>query len=193
MSLRNEKKDLERLRKGDQASFERIYYSHHPKVYGFCLKLISDRQIAEEITEDAFVKLWEKRQNIDPALPIGPFLFKITKDYIWNHLKKISRETKRREQYSSNYQASDPRNPEQELIFNDYLDFAETAIENLPEKRKLIYNLHYRSGLESREIASRLDISESTVRVHLMKARQFLHKYLKTHLEIPFWLLLLLQ
>ena len=193
MSPKVEQKDLQRLREGDQISFGRIYEAHHQRVYGFCFKLVSSKQVAEEITEDVFFRLWCKRAIIDPSLPISHLLFKIARDHIWNYLKKASREAQQKKQYLSSHQLAYAPDPAEDLILQNYLQVADTAIQQLPEKRQLIYKLHYKGGLGNAEIGKRLNISESTVRVHLMKAKKFLRHYLKTHLEIPLWLLLFFQ
>lgn len=186
MAIDSEREHLQRLREGDLDSFKWIYDRYHEKVYGYCVKLINDHPAAQEITEDVFVRLWEKREIVDATIPINGLLLKITKDFAWNYLKKSSRQARQRSQYASERrrQLSAP-SIESELIFQDYLDIAEAAIRQLPEKRQLVFNLRYKSGLDNREIAHRLNISETTVRVHLLKATQFLRSYLASHPEIP--------
>lgn len=185
MAIEREKEYLERLRQGELAGFKWIYDEYHAKVYGYSLKLLDNYQVAEEITEDVFVRLWEKRAMLDTSLSISGLLMKITKDFVWNHLKKEARQTRQRSQYVLERPALSTNSLESDLIFRDYLDIAEAAIRQLPEKRQLVFNLRYKTGLDNREIARRLDISETTVRVHLLKATQFLRSYLASHPEIP--------
>lgn len=177
---------LERLREGDQESFRWIFNQNHPGIYGFCLKLTGQQAVSEEITSDVFVRLWHKRKIVDPSLPISHFLFKITKDLVWNYLKKESKESQQQLQYALEWNASNPPTAESELILKDYLAIAETAINLLPEKRREVFLLHYQGNLDNEEIARQLDISESTVRVHLSKAIQFLRNYLKSHPDMLF-------
>jgi len=193
MSGTRETEHLKKLQEGNVASFKWIYNRYHEKVYGYCLKLLHSELVAEEITEDVFVKVWQKKAIIDPALPISHFLFKLTKDFAWNHLKKEARKTRQRVQYDQNRQAEHAPTVESKLILQDYLEIAEAAIQQLPQKRQLVFNLRYKNGLESREIARQLNISESTVRVHLSKATQFLKTYLKSHPEMPFLCFLLAE
>jgi RNA polymerase sigma-70 factor (ECF subfamily) len=186
MAIDSEREHLQRLRKGDLDSFKWIYERYHEKVYGYCLRLIDDHPAAQEITEDVFVRLWEKREIVDASLTINGLLLKITKDFAWNYLKKTSRQARQRSRYALEQHRPPPApSIESELIFRDYLDIAEAAIRQLPEKRQLVFNLRYKNGLDNREIAHRLNISETTVRVHLLKATQFLRSYLASHPEIP--------
>lgn len=190
MAEKSEKEHLKRLQQGDLNSFKWIYEHYHEKVYGYCLKLTEAYPIAEEITEDVFVRLWEKRHIIDPSLSPGGLLLKITKDFVWNYFKKSSREHRQQSEYTLSKASPNPDNIESDLIFKDYLKIAETAIKQLPEKRQIVFNLRYKSGLDNQEIAEYLDISETTVRVHLFKATRFLRNYLRSHPEIPYLILL---
>lgn len=190
MSQSVEKEHLERLRTGDLSGFKWCYDHYHEKVYGYCLKLTSKEPVAEEITEDVFVRLWEKRTMINPELPLGGLLMKITRDFVWNYFKKTSLESRRQSEYALTSEPVSQSNIESDLILRDYLDIAEAAIRQLPEKRQQVFNLHYKSGLDNQEIAEYLDISEVTVRVHLLKATRFLRDYLRSHPEIPYVVLL---
>ena len=193
MEISSEKVHLQRLQNGDITSFEWIYRTYHPRVYGFCLKLVAEPQLAEEITVDVFVKIWEKRAKINVDLPIKHLLFKITRDYIWNQLKKQSKRTDQEEQYLSSRTHFTPPKVESDMILQDYLDYAEHAINKLPEKRRLVFLLHYKTGLNNQEIAQKLNISETTVRVHLSKAIKFLRDSFQSNQEIVFAVLLLFE
>lgn len=180
-----EKTYLEKLRKGEVAGFKWIYDRYHEKVYGYCLKLTGKQQVAEEITQDVFVRLWEKRQLIDPAYALDGLLLKFTKDFAWNYFKRLNRQRRQTSEYHTIQPTAAPSQAESDLILEDYLEIAEEAISQLPEKRQKVFNLRYRKGLDNREIAACLDISETTVRVHLYKATHFLRNYFKSHPEIP--------
>lgn len=181
---------MERLRRGDLKSFRWVYDRHHEKVYGYCCRLLSSRVVAEEITEDVFVRLWEKPDRIDPDYGISGLLLKMTKDFVWNYLKKEYRRKEQVQQYIARRPGPSTPAIESDLIFQDYVAIAEAAIRKLPEKRRVVFNLRYKAGLDNREIARQLDISEATVRVHLLKATRFLKGYLKSHPEIPLFFFL---
>ena len=180
---------LARLREGDLRSFRWIYDRDHGKVYGFCLKLLGSPAAAEEVTSDVFVRLWQKRTIVDPSVAIAPLLFKITRDLAWNHLKREARVHRQREDYRALQETSALAPVEEDLIFADYLRIAETAIAQLPQRQREIFTLRYKSGKSNQQIASELDLSESTVRVQLARAKQFLRQFLKSHPELPLLLL----
>jgi RNA polymerase sigma-70 factor (ECF subfamily) len=172
---------LKLLKEGDLKSFEWVFQHHHSKVYGYCFKLTSSVVVSEELTSDVFVRLWTKRFIIDVSVPIDALLFKISRDLIFNYLKKQSRVSRQLLQYSTIKQQKANRDLENDFILKEYLSIAEDAIRQLPEKRRLVFLLHHQSGLNNMQIAERMNISENTVRVHLFKATQFLREYLKSH------------
>ena len=186
MTSKKEYSHLLKLSQGNLKSFRWIYDEHHKQVFSFCLKLVGNHQVAEEITEDVFIKLWEKRTIIKPAYSINHLLFKITKDYSWNYLKKYSRIKEQQAHFLEEKRTRNTSDFFSELVLKDYWNIVEEAVLNLPKKRQKVFELHYKNGLDNQEIARQLNISESTVRVHLFKATKFLRSYLKTHPEISF-------
>ena len=183
---------LEGLRTGNLQSFRWVYDRCHPQVYGFSLKLLKSPTAAEEVTSDVFVRLWKKRAVVDPDRTLSPLLFKITKDLAWNYLKRENRLSRQQEQYAAGKRTAAPASVEADLVLNDYIEIAETAIQRLPDRQREIFILHYKSGLDNETIASRLGIAEATVRVHLSRASHYLRDYLNSHPELPLLLLLAL-
>jgi RNA polymerase sigma-70 factor (ECF subfamily) len=181
MARERETLQLQGLKRGDLASFRWVYDQNHGKIYGFALKLIGSPEIAEEITSDVFVKLWEKRAQIDTSYTISSLLFKITRDFVWNQIKKEKRIAAQKLDYLLTRGESLDIDPDSNLIYQDFLKIAEEGIALLPEKRRAAFNLRYKLGLQNEEIAQQLNISESTVRVHLSKAVQFLRDHLQSH------------
>ncbi|MGB3800859.1 MAG: RNA polymerase sigma-70 factor [Lewinella sp.] len=191
MKTNSQEAHLARLRDGDLSSFRWIYDQDHAKVYGFCLKLLGSPTAAEEVTSDVFVRLWEKRSIIDPSQPINPLLFKITRDYAWNYLKRETRKSKQHEQYRALQEATAGATVESDLVFRDYLRIAESAIDQLPGRQQEIFKMRYESGLSNRQIATKLELSESTVRVQLSRASNFLRDFFKSNPELPTYLMVL--
>jgi len=183
---------LKRLKNGDLESFNWLYRQYHERVYFFCYKLTSDQEVAEEITEDVFVKLWYRREVIDPAMGIQGLLFKMARDFVWSHLRKSSNVNRLREQFILESLPGAYNPIESNLILQEYLEIAEKGIEMLPERCRKTFLLHYKNGMNNREIAHKLRITEITVRVHLSNAAKFLRNYLKSHPEIPLQIFLLL-
>ncbi len=190
MAGKTEYQDLYNLKLGDRKAFRSLYERHHRKVYGYSLRICGNYPIAEEITQDVFVRLWQKRASIIPSDSISPLLFKITKDLVWNYLRTNSRIKDQSRQFTERTLSSIKPTIETELLLEEYLTITDQAVRKLPPKRRTAFNLHYREGLDNRRIAQQMKISESTVRVHLSKASKFLRDFMRTHPEMPMWLVL---
>lgn len=185
-----EQQHLKNLSEGHVNGFNWLFNQYHHRVFGLSLKFVNDPSVAEEITTDVFVKLWEKRAMVDPEQPISHLLFKITKDFVWNYLKKANRISRQREAYLLSKPAPIQADEESDLILKDYLSIADAAIEQLPAKCKAVFKLH-QSGLDNTEIARQLNITEPTVRNHLFRANRYLRAYLGAHPEIQLFMVFL--
>ena len=92
MSLHNNTKLAERLRNDDVDAFTALYWKYHVALYSNALKLTRDTQVAEDIVQEVFITLWEKRYDIDPKKDISGLLFVISYNKSINILKRKSRE-----------------------------------------------------------------------------------------------------
>jgi RNA polymerase sigma factor (sigma-70 family) len=169
---------IEDLIKGDVKAFQVIFDLYHPKVYGVCHKMTSNTFYAEEITSQVFVTLWKKREILNPALPILGIIIKITKDLVANYFAKTIKEKSNLDKYLIDSDKNAYSYDESNVIFQLYLDIAENAIQKLPEKRKEIFKLYFHHNHSYTEISQNLGIEESTVRVHVFKALEYLRKHI---------------
>ena len=160
-----ETKDLKlisSLKKGDHEAFDALYGKYAKGLYAFVTSILKNPADAEEIVQNVFVKIWERRHTIEEKFSFKSYLFTIAYRDVITRLRK------------QNLLASIQSGNNQELIIND--DNAELEIEffnidtiyrdileKLPEKRKMIFQLSREKGLTNREIATQLSISVKTV------------------------------
>ena len=180
------------LKRGDANSFKWIYAQYHSTIYYYVLKFLQQEAMAEEATADVFIRLWKKRDIIDPFLPIQAFLYKIAKDTAYNYLKKIANDARLRQEYLNNYPIIELKNGEVLFLEKEQLAQLEKVIETLPPKRLEVFKLRYYEGLDNPKIAERLGISINTVKVHLAKARLYLKNQILTEQEL-YWSIFLLM
>ena len=179
------------LKKGSKESFRWIYDQEHAAIYHYCLKLIRQAPLAEEATADVFIKLWEKRSIIDPQQSLTPLLFKISKDIAYNYLKKIASNSRLKKAFLENYPMVDLHSGETVLIENEAIEEIHEVVEAMPNRRRKIFKMRYFEGKDNQAIAQQLNISVNTVRVQLVKARQFLrenHKFINESSLLIFYL-----
>ena len=168
-----ENKIVKRFIKGDQCAFEQIYYTYSKKLYHFCLGLIKDPNEAMEVVQDVFVTLWEKREQVNPEMNIENFLITIAYNSIRKMFRKKSNKQKAIDHLMEGYSGI-TENTEKTVIYNDLYNKAETSIQKMPPKRKMVYKLSRQEGMSAKEIAEKLGISKRTVDGHLEEALSFL-------------------
>jgi RNA polymerase sigma-70 factor (ECF subfamily) len=179
---------LNRLQKGDIEAFRCLFDQYHHKVFDYALRFVRNRQVAEELTSDAFMKLWNKRSQIKVEGSICQLLFVMTKGLAIDYLGKMAKTTESRALYLQNCEGQMEVEPINDL-FEKNMVAIEEAIKKLPPKRKRVFELRYQEELSYQQIAQKLDVSPNTVKVHLNKATKYLKKQVQFQFE---WALLVL-
>ncbi|MFY0628486.1 MAG: RNA polymerase sigma-70 factor [Reichenbachiella sp.] len=174
------KAELCLFRDGDSKAFGRIYERYVDKLYFYSLKFVKSPEIAEEIVQGVFVKIWEIRAKINLELSFDAFLYQITKNQTLNFLKRQAYENRFKEQlipiYTRGIDAT-----ENQILMNETSSIIHRAIDELPEKRQAIYRMSRLEGLDHNGIATKLGISKNTVKVQIVKATKFVRSYYATY------------
>lgn len=148
-------------------------------MFYFALGLLKDKEISRDLVQEVFVKLWEKRSQVDPNRNFDNYVFTIAYNSVRKYFRNKSIETKAMEHLLKN-SPDFIEGFDATVIYNELLELASKTIENLPPKRKIVYKLSRQEGMKIKEIASKLNISTRTAENHLAKAL----KYLKEELSI---------
>lgn len=168
------------FKNGDAKAFEKLFQLHHKKLYGFLYKLLNSKHDAEEIVQDTFVKIWERRKDFVEGNSFESFLFKIAKNSFLNlNRKKVNRRV-----VESNILLKQPtysNQTEEYVLFEETREILDAIINDLPPKRQEIFILRRIEGLSRKEIAEKLDISVITVDSQLLKANKFIKEELKKY------------
>lgn len=161
------------VRGGDHLAFEHLFHKYGSSLFSFVLSVLKDEFDAEEVVQDVFLKIWEKRKGLDSSLSIKSYLFTIALNTTKNRYRKKLQEEKYKQDIALDL------NINQTLDFNeiDYrnlLDYVDKIIEKLPSSRREIFILSKKDGLKNPEIAKLLNISEQTVKNQLVSSLKFL-------------------
>src|SRR5687767_15918534 len=78
------------LVQGDATAFTEIYSLYQDKIFAFALRLVKDRAVAQDMVQEIFIKLWEKRALVKAELSFGAYLRKMAQNHLFNYLKKAS-------------------------------------------------------------------------------------------------------
>ncbi len=168
--------------------FESIFRDYYNELCSFAFKYLKDPQDAEEIVQEMFVKLWEKKDNISISSSIRSYLYNSVKNNCLNKIKHIQIREKYKEHNEELIKNTD-NSIDQQLEATELDEKITISIEMLPKARKKIFIMCRYDGLKYREIAKKLDISIKTVENQMGKALKFLRSELIDYITIIFILL----
>lgn len=169
------------LQKGNVAALGYLYEKYFHLVYRFLYPYCRDQQLVEEITQDAFVRLWEKRARIDPTLNCKNLLFTIARNLLTDYLRSA------RHNASTSITSELPVEPAtdktyQDILLADLQKQAALAVTRLPDRSRQVYTMSRMHHLSHKEIAASLNISIKAVEKHLSVALKYLRAYCSEHL-----------
>lgn len=167
---------LLKLKDGDPSAFAEIYNQYRSKILVYAVALCKSMDLAEEIVQEVFIKIWQKKSQINPDMHFGAYIKKITLNHVLNHLKKVSRE-KLLQKELLGYIEVLRNSTEENLLEKELLKTYDEAINNLPPQKKLIYYMSRTEDLSHDEIAEKLSISKNTVKNHMVEATRFIRNY----------------
>lgn len=183
-----EREQLLLLKKGNYAAFDALYTEYSPRILGRLIRLLGQEDTAEELLQDLFFRVWDKRTQIDADQSFRGYLFKIAQNLVYDYFRKQSLDERYREEFLRNYSEL-YGHIEEDMIFKQTEERLMHSIDNLPPQCRQVYILFKLEGKSYAEISDLLGISKSTINNHLTKANAILKK------EFPFlffWLALAL-
>jgi len=175
-----EKELLLRLQNGDEEAFAELFYGFYDKLFGFILGLTHSKVIAEDITQDVFLKIWQNRTNMGDVENINALLFKIAQNKAIDCLRKSAREILTPSHLEFETQNINPQ-PLDLLIQDELKTKLSEAIKQLPPQQQKIYTLHKEQGIKQDEIATQLNLSRSTIQSHMKLAMGNIQKYMSLY------------
>lgn len=189
---KNETNFLQEFISGSHSAFEWIYKKYAVKIYKRLLFLLKNDEIAEEVLQSVFVKLWESRSQIDSERNFGAYVSRIAHnaalDYIRLHIKLETLDEKNQAHPLIGLQDS----VEELYIRKEKQRILENAIEQLPAQRRAVFKLCKVEGRSYLEVSEMLAITPATISAHLTLAMKSIRNYVLKHQEeinllILFW------
>ena len=169
--LINEAELFSGLARGDERCFDAIYNHYANRLFPFVDKMVRSRSLSEEIVQDIFVQLWINRHLLENVQYPTAYLFNIAANKTLTYLKKIAGSKKLVDKIAAGYKDYD-NDTEEQLILRESARIIEMAVAQLPQQRRLIWELSRNEGLTHQQIADKLGISTSTVNNQLGHAMQ---------------------
>ena len=169
---------VKNLQQGDVKAFDELYGKYSQRLYNFSLKYLKSAEEAEEVVQEVFLYIWDKRDGLKPDNSFNAYIFTIAYNIIKKYFNKKSRDNAFKDDliYSLLKQEN---NLDTVIDYKFLLEKVETIIAGLPPHRKEIFLKRKYDGLSVKEIAEVLDISPNTVENQLASAQKQILEELK--------------
>jgi len=179
----SDEKSVLLLTMGDKKAFEKLYLKYKENLCRYCFSIISDSGAAEDLVQDAFIKVWENRESIYPDMSFSSFIFTLVHNNSVSYIRKHHTEQIIINKLYTEYSTQD-ESILSGIISGEYELFFDKITENLPPKRKLTFLLSREKGLSHKEIAKQLGISINTVQEHISETLRYFKSNLMKHPDL---------
>ena len=175
-----DKKYIIGLQKGSYSDFNKLYDLYADRLYGFAYNLTHSSEMAEEIVQEVFLKIWQMREHLSPEYSFRSFLFTIAKNKFLNDLRNRLTLLSYDEYITQLDDATErgENSTESEFNFNELNEQVLQSKDKLSKRQKMIFEMSKEEGLSNQEIALKLGISEQSVRNQLSSALKVLREEL---------------
>src|ERR1700748_1259811 len=179
--IHNEPQLLKQIAGGDRTAFQTLYGAYYESVRKYIVLFEPRQNNLDELTQDVFVRIWEKREKLENVQSFKNYLFLRTRHVVFNYIRALKVHRLRDLEDGGEPVGG---NLEDELLFRQYYSLAMEAIEKLPAGRRKVLKMSIDQGLSLDEIAAKLKISKAGVKKQLYAATAYVRQYLRDHGEI---------
>lgn len=183
----NKEFSLEALRAGDKAEFARLVEAYSTHIYRLALRMLANPQEAEDVLQTTFLKAFQHLKDFEGRSSISTWLYRIAANEALMLLRRRRPELPLEDepeegQLPRPFQFADwARLPEGELLSGEAKKILDRAIQNLPEKLRVVFLLRDMENLSIKETSEALNLSETAVKTRLLRARLRLREQLSTY------------
>jgi RNA polymerase sigma-70 factor (family 1) len=163
----DEPKLLSDMSAGGQNAFRSIYQHYHARINAYVLGLVKSPQLAEDLLQEIFIKVWEARDQLGAVQNFGAWLFSVARNHSINALKSASRSQSALGEILKH--APQPRFDD-EILARDYARFIQRVLDSLPLRTRDIYHKCKEQGRTYEEVARELGVSGNAVKRHVINS-----------------------
>ncbi|WP_461534217.1 RNA polymerase sigma-70 factor [Sinomicrobium sp.] len=171
------------IKRGDRIAFGRLFILMRKKLYFFVLSYTKSGYAADEIVQEVFIRIWQKREKIKPAT-FYTLIFVMARNLTYNYLRDtMRRETAREELWEAVTKSKSHNQTETQLYYKEYCAIVGDIVNQLPVQKRKIYRLSREQGKSNAEIAAILGITTKTVKNHLWKTMTVIKRGIRPFME----------
>jgi len=171
----NEEELFSHVKAGDKNAFEQLYRNHSGGIYCNLRRLTRNDELAKELLQDVFLKVWEKKADLNPDKPFHFYLFRIARNSVIDFYRKVKRD-KHMLQNLPMLTSEITHQPIESIITGADEEMVLKAMETLSPQRKKIFILCKLEGKSYEEVSKLLGITTSTIGDHIVKGTKYIKK-----------------
>lgn len=167
-----------------QEDFKAFYLAYYSKLFNLANYYIKSEQSAEEIVSDTFYAIWEQRAKLLEVHHLNAYICQMVRNISISYIRRNSGK-----ENTDLFEAIDPHtssntdeNPESELISMELMDLLNHAIDNLPDRCKLVFKLVREEHLKYKDVAQMLNLSIKTIEAHMSLAIKRLREVIEKNM-----------
>lgn len=164
------------IHQGSEEAFMEIYHRYKDRLAINLLRVLKDSFLVEEVLQELFLMLWEKRQQLDPQLSVGGFLFRSASNRTKNIFRQIAYDVRMREVIWKRMEEKQRDSEVDWLEKKEAKEALHALLDRLPPQQQKVYRLCKLEGFSYKEVSEKLAISETTVNSHIRHANRFLRR-----------------
>lgn len=179
-NLSAEKVLLQKIAQGDEYAFRQVFEQYKNSVYSFVLKFVHSKADAEEIVQDTFFTIWQKREKLPEIEHPRNYIYTIVRNKTYDYLNKAARSESHLERIWANMQTEG--NSTSELIdFRETSRLIQNGLLHLPQLKQEIFRLSRENGMNHEQIALHIGLSKSRVKNIMVDVLKYLRHYIRIH------------
>jgi RNA polymerase sigma-70 factor (ECF subfamily) len=177
----------------DQQVFTELYYRYHTGIYSYQLAFVKIPYIAEDLTQEVFLKVWEARQRLQIHTSFAAYIYRMSRNTAIDFMKKIAADRELRNEIILHKESFFADSGSSQLLAKEYNYLYKQAIDSLSQQRRTVFLLCREEGKSYKEVATLLGISRHTVKEHMTKSLHILRNFLSEKTESALLLALLFK
>jgi len=182
---------LAKISDGDTVAFSILYSRYIHNLYRFAYLICKSHEDSEEIVQDMFIKLWENRAHCKAVVCFKSYIYRSARNQIIDYVRKQKSRLQLIDKAAWSFSNSEVFT-DSPIIMKQYATIIKAAIEKLPQKRKIIFEMRTQDDLSLDEIASKLGISKNVVKKQLYQGANFVRTYVAEQITVIIFLMIVL-
>ncbi len=178
---------LSELSAGEEEAFDKIYDHYVHSIYSFVVNFVKSPELAEDLTQEIFIRIWENRSQLGKVKSFRAYLFVTARNHALNFLRKASNNNVVLTEIINGYVSPKGAN---EMISKEYVQWLHNVLESMSPQMRAAFKLCREQNKSYDEVADLLQITKNTVKKHMVRSMRIIKGRLDLDLGISICLFL---